>query len=315
MVQSKPSLIFFNIPAKRIAMNKTTFSVIIPTYNRADSLNRALRSLASQTYKNFEVIVSDDGSTDHTEKVVSSFQNDLNIKYIWEENWGGPARPRNNGIRAASSEWICFLDSDDWWYPNKLSTCYSYLENAELIHHDLRLFKKGKKTIRRLKSRQLIPPVFVDLMTKGNAIFTSSCVVRKEILYKAGLFDCDRNLISVEDFDLWLRISKITDRFKYIPEVLGSYWIGNENISNNSMLRFHQIFSVYQKHLSQLSQTDRNQAEAFMSYLLGRIRQKSGFKKEAYNLFKKSFHSKKLEIKIKSLVLLLYLKLSFRDNI
>jgi len=85
-------------------------SVIIPTYNRSKELKRCLESLTRQTYKKFEVIVCDDGSTDNTKEVVNSYRNVLNIIYIKDENFGGPARPRNNGIKLSNGEYIAFLD-------------------------------------------------------------------------------------------------------------------------------------------------------------------------------------------------------------
>lgn len=290
-------------------MNKLTFSVIIPTYNRAELLGRALRSLVAQTYKNFEVIVCDDGSVDHTKEVVESFKNDLNIKYIWEENWGGPARPRNNGIKAASSEWICFLDDDDWWYSNKLSYVNNYLDKADIIHHDLDRFDAKGKKVRKLKGRQLERPVFIDLITRGNALCTSSVVVKRELLEKVNLFDEDRNLIASEDFDTWLKISRVTEKFLYINKSLGAYWISGTNISRSAEDYCNRQNYLYQKYFPLLSRTERFQAEAFMSYSFGRIKQKLRFKKQAIELFKISIHSNDLKIKLKSFFMLVLLKL------
>ena len=82
------------------------FSVVIPTYNRANMLQRALESVLAQSYDNFEILVMDDGSTDNTAEVVASFT-DPRITYRWNKNFGGPARPRNKGIALAKGEWIC----------------------------------------------------------------------------------------------------------------------------------------------------------------------------------------------------------------
>ena len=79
--------------------NKIKFSIIIPTYNRALLLKRCLDSLCSQTYRDFEVIVCDDGSTDGTNEIINQFEDKLSLKYLYDTNWGGPARPRNNGIK------------------------------------------------------------------------------------------------------------------------------------------------------------------------------------------------------------------------
>ncbi|MGB9592367.1 MAG: glycosyltransferase family 2 protein, partial [Candidatus Kryptoniota bacterium] len=96
-------------------------SVIIPTYNRADLLPRAIRSVLAQTFTDFELIVVDDGSIDNTREVVDKFTHlDARVKYIWEPNSGRPAVPKNKGIENASGEYIAFLDHDDEWLPAKL---------------------------------------------------------------------------------------------------------------------------------------------------------------------------------------------------
>jgi len=97
---------------------KTLFSVIIPTYNRAEFLSKAIKSLLQQTYMNWELIVVDDGSTDNTRELVNGFE-DSRIHYIWQEN-SERAVARNNGIRLSKGEFICFLDSDDYFLENHL---------------------------------------------------------------------------------------------------------------------------------------------------------------------------------------------------
>ena len=170
-------------------MSHPLFSVIISTYDRAEMLKVALDSLVAQTYKNFEVLVCDDGSTDNTIKVVEDYKRRLDLKYIWEENWGGPARPRNNGIKVSKGDWICFLDSDDWWYPEKLEICLNYLGDFNFIYHDLDIYSvKDRVSKRRVGSWKLKDDVFVDLLINGNAINNSSVIVKKELLIKVNCF-------------------------------------------------------------------------------------------------------------------------------
>ncbi|MGB7958041.1 MAG: glycosyltransferase [Minisyncoccia bacterium] len=200
------------------------FSVIIPTYNAGRDLDRCLASLAAQTYKDFEVIVADDGSTDDTKKIAESYRDRLTLIYKWEENWGGPARPRNRGIKLARAEWICFLDQDDWWYPNKLETCALHVNSADIIYHDLDIYSGvSSKPLRGLRSRQLTDDPFTDLMLNGNALFTSATVVKKAILQQVDGMAEDKTLVTLEDYDCWLKIARITKKFLYIPESLGAY--------------------------------------------------------------------------------------------
>ena len=113
-------------------------SVIIPTYNRAQELRRCLNSLTCQTAKDFEVIVCDDGSTDNTEETVREFSGKLDIKYLKSSNFGGPARPRNLGLRIAKGKFVAFLDADDWWCSNKLTRSIETLNSgADITYHDL----------------------------------------------------------------------------------------------------------------------------------------------------------------------------------
>ena len=104
-------------------------SVIIPTYNRAHLVGRAIRSVLNQTYQDFEIIVVDDGSTDNTEEVVKSF-NDPRIRYIRHEKNRGGSAACNTGIRAARGEYIAFQDSDDEWLPEKLEKQMQVFENT-----------------------------------------------------------------------------------------------------------------------------------------------------------------------------------------
>lgn len=233
-----------------------TFSVIIPTYNRANDLNRCLSSLVAQTYKNFEVIACDDGSTDNTKDIVESYRDRLNIKYDWAENWGGPARPRNRGIKLAQADWICFLDSDDWWYPNKLEECALHLNSADIIYHDLDVYNNiSEKPISCLHSRQLTDNPFTDLMLNNNALFNSSVVVKKSILDGIGGISEDKELISIEDSDCWLKISKITKKFFYLSKSLGAYWL-ESNISR-TIKHAHSLEALWRKHINDLK-TDKD---------------------------------------------------------
>jgi len=215
---------------------KPLFSVIIPTYNRAERLKIALESLSSQTFENFEVLVCDDGSTDQTKEVVDSFKDKLDITYIWEENWGGPARPRNNGIKVAKGEWICFLDSDDWWYPEKLEKSLPYLGKYDLIYHDLETYDTNEKIIGRLDSRDLSQDAFYDLLLNGNFISNSSVIVKKQIVVELGGISEDRSLIAIEDFDMWLKIAYKSYRFMRLSCPLGGYLIHEKNLTSNPLL-------------------------------------------------------------------------------
>jgi glycosyltransferase involved in cell wall biosynthesis len=209
-------------------------SVVIPTYNRANDLKRALKSVQVQTFTNWEVLIVDNHSVDNTDQVVSDF-NDSRIKLFKIHNNGVIAASRNVGIREASGAYIAFLDSDDWWKPEKLKLSLDALNaGADLVYHDLFLVTKTDQRLflKKVTTRGLTRPVFDNLLTNGNCIINSSVVVKKILLTSIGGISEDYDLIAAEDYDCWLRIAKLTDKFTRIPKSLGYYWAGGGNISN-----------------------------------------------------------------------------------
>jgi len=207
---------------------------VIPTYNRARDLDRALSSIQAQTFADWEVLVVDDHSTDNTDDVVLS-RKDARIKLLKVKVKGVIAASRNHGIRQAEGEYIAFLDSDDWWMPEKLAESLKYLEQgADVVYHDMYIATKPNQRLfwRKDPARDVNVPVFDDLIRHGNALKTSSVVMRKSILEQIGGQSEDVELKAAEDYDAWVRSSRVTDRFKRIPKTLGYYWMGNGNTTN-----------------------------------------------------------------------------------
>jgi len=208
-------------------------SIVIPTYNRACDLGRALASVVAQTYCAWEALIVDNHSTDDTVEVVNRF-NDSRIKLLSIHNDGVIAASRNLGITHASGEYVAFLDSDDWWRPEKLAQSVNALEQgADLVYHGMFLATRpGQRWFwRRARSRNLKSPVFRDLIANGTTLNTSSVVARRKVMQAINGFSEDQSLITAEDFDAWLRAAKITDRFVRIPRTLGYYWAGGGNMS------------------------------------------------------------------------------------
>lgn len=288
------------------------FSIIIPSYNQADKLKKALDSVSAQTYRNFEVIVCD-SSTDHTKQIVDGFAKEFTLKYIWEEGRGGPAHARNTGLNVSKGEYIAFLDSDDWWYPDKLETVSRYTGKADIIFHDLDIFtSKGKRLFKKVRGRYLKSPVFIDLMKNENALITSSVVAKKDIIRKAGGFS-EGDIL--EDFDLWLKISRITEKFFYIPKTLGGYLITECCRSEASEKMIKMIEAVYRKHLDFLTREDKEQAYTAINYILGRVRQKMGLLEAALESFKVSVKAKSKKFKLRSLFWIIFLSVQKYGNV
>ena len=180
------------------------FSVIIPTYNRADFIRRTIQSVFNQQYKNFEVIIVDDGSTDATEEVVGNFEF-KNLFYFKTENLERGAA-RNFGISKAKGDYVTFLDSDDLLYSN-------YLSNAKDVLNRLSFpvfFHQGYE-IKRLDGKVLeqqnhIHPETLKQLAKGNHLSCIGVFIRRDVTDNFR-FNDDRNLAGSEDWELWLRLA------------------------------------------------------------------------------------------------------------
>ena len=285
-------------------------SVIMPTYNHAKFIGKAIDSVLSQTYKNFELIIIDNYSEDYTEKIVASYEDDR-IIYLKFRNNGIIAASRNHGIRHSHGEYIAFLDSDDWWYPEKLKVVADYFQEADIIYHNLDIYTpRGKKYFKRIKGRTLTSPPFVDLMINGGALVNSGVVIKKSVINRVGGLSEEKSLVAAEDSDLWLRISTVTDKFTYIPKSLGAYWMWEGNATEISEKQISRVKVLSDKHISFLDSEDRRQHEMLLSYTIGRIKQKMGYHDDALELFKVSIKSNNLKIKLKSLCLIVLIYVS-----
>ena len=144
-------------------------SIIIPTYNRANLIKRSIESIEKQSFKNYEIIIVDNNSTDNTEFIVKKFSS-LPIKYFVVDNNNNIAKARNYGIMKANGNLIAFLDSDDYWEHNKLELCYKKINQGfDLVFHNLKITNINKSKIlnKYLKGRRLKKPYFNKLTTNN----------------------------------------------------------------------------------------------------------------------------------------------------
>ena len=224
-------------------------SIIIPTYNRKPDLIRAIDSVISQSYTNWELIIVDNNSEDGTKEYISSLKNQK-IKLLLVNNNGLIAYSRNKGIEISNGEYIAFLDSDDWWHNDKLSNSVLFLDKGyDLVYHDLYIVKSETSIFkyRTTYSKESNLLVYDDLLNSGNFICNSSVVVRKSILNLIHKLPESKALNSICDFQAWLAIAKVTNNFKKIHKVLGFYWIGGGNMTNpertiSSLLEFKNLY-------------------------------------------------------------------------
>jgi glycosyltransferase involved in cell wall biosynthesis len=226
------------------------FSVVIPLYNRSSCLDRLLNSLLSQTYKNFEVIIVDDGSTDSPFNVIKKFTKLLNLVYKYIPNSGGPAGPRNLGVKLAKYDWICLLDSDDYWLPNKLKCVHDAIvtgDKFDVYFHPMIL--QFNETITK-KVLGAFSPVnnglddFFSLIYNGNRIITSSLVLRKKVFDTIDGFEEAPDFKAIEDLDLLLKMSIKGFKFHNLQNTLGIYTCSDDNISADEKLQIKKLSNL-----------------------------------------------------------------------
>lgn len=217
----------------------TEVSVIVPTFNRAKIIPKAIDSVLQQTYRDYEIIVIDDGSTDNTKAVLKKY--DDKIVYRYKEN-GGISSARNSGIEIAKGKYIALLDSDDFWLKNKLEkqmTCFK--ENASYgmvatrcssfdIDGDFDTIQPQGK-IRKKNRAGKSGWVFKDLFYR-NFIRTSSVVIKRNCFGKVGMFD--ESLYQCNDVDMWMRIAKAYP-VGFINEPLTVYTNNSKGVSIDSL--------------------------------------------------------------------------------
>jgi len=224
-------------------------SVIIPAYQVAQYIAATLDSVLAQTFKDYEIIVVNDGSPDtgELEKVLAPYRE--RITYLRQENQG-TAAARNTGIRAARSKYIAVLDADDLWAPEHLAVQLAVLEadpSIDMVYADARIFGDVPEAGRTLM--ELSPSAghvtFERLVTRQCTVHVCVCLCRRETLLRAGLFD--PALRRVEDIDMWLRIARQGGRIAYQRRVLGCYRRRVGSLSTDQAAMFETYLVVLAK--------------------------------------------------------------------
>ena len=275
-------------------MNKTpVVSIVIPTYNHEHFLKKCLQSVVDQTFTNWEAIVVNNFSEDNTIAVVNSFH-DPRIHLVNFKNNGIIAASRNKGIKLSRADLIAFLDSDDTWYPAKLNRCIEELTNdRDLVCHNLRYIRNGKYW-KDVKCGPAKRASFNNLLYNGSCLTTSTVVVRKECLLRVAGFSEDPKIITSEDYDLWLKLSKESVRFHFIDEVLGEYQVHESNASKSALRHMHSALSVIEKHVASTGKVNiwehlkLRRRKALLFYGAARSYQQNGQKTEALRFYWKS---------------------------
>ena len=187
-------------------------SVIIPTFNRLASLRQAIQSVLLQDTSDIEVLICDDGSTDETASMVASLD-DGRLRWLSGANSGGPAVPRNRGVIAARGQWLAFLDSDDQWYPTKLS---EQLAAATAQGVRMSCTNAHVLTTATSSSACYLPQMTDRILTfrnlvRLNSVICSSMLVHSTVIEQIGLFPETVAFHAIEDYALWLAATMVDD--------------------------------------------------------------------------------------------------------
>jgi glycosyltransferase involved in cell wall biosynthesis len=295
----------------------TLVTIVIPTFNHDLKLQRAIDSVLKQTLQDFEIIVIDNNSTDNTDSVVAAF-NDSRIRQYKINNNGVIAKSRNLGIKYSNSKFIAFLDSDDWWYFNKLEVSIATLEKGyDLVYHDLWLVNNKTKISfnKTVGARKVKIPIYNHLLNFGNSIPNSSVVLRSDIVKKVGPISEVSDLKGIEDFDYWLKVSKVTENFYFLPKVLGYCFYADGNFSSNMIQQLIGLQKIvilhYQSYIS-----ERKPLPFHISFNIAKAAYRSG----NYSLSKKHlkilfFQKSTLTNRLKVMLILIYITLMAKKNI
>ncbi len=232
-------------------VSKPVFSVIIPCYNVEDSILQTLECLKNQTFKNFEVILINDGSIDNTLDILENFYLDQDKKIVNQLNKGLGAA-RNAGIKESNGEFIALLDADDLWFDEKLEKVYNFIikNNSVVVCHNEYVVNSKNELLK--KSFYGPHTKFEDLFFNHNCLSPSAVTMKKSILDKIGLFTENIKLHGVEDYDLWLRMGLDNINIDYFADFLGSYVIHGDNMSTEYKFfkRIEYLYILYKKHIN-----------------------------------------------------------------
>ena len=217
-------------------------SIITPVYNSEEYLEETILSVINQTYKNWELLLIDDYSTDNSYKIIEKYLTDERIKYLRNERNSGPAITRNVGLEKSKGEYIAFLDSDDIWAKNKLELQIDYMKknSIRICHGDYIFIDKNGKEIKKIITDDILS---YKILLKENQIKTSFLIVNKNLIVEIRF-----PLIKHEDFAFFLELLKKGEISKKIDFIVGKYRIQENSVSSNKLKSAIWTWNIYRKY-------------------------------------------------------------------
>ena len=215
-------------------------SVIIPVHNSSKYLSECINSVVNQTYKNIEIIVVDDNSNDSSLSIINSYK-DKRIKVIKLKKNMGVSIARNKGVIKASGDYICFIDSDDYWYKDKLEKQVKFMENNNYIFtYGSYGYLRNNVVVHRAKVPRKI--TYKEAL-KNTTIFTSTVMFDMSKLKKEDLYMPDIRL--GQDTSCWWKILRKGITAYGMDEMLVVYRVGNKSLSSNKIRSIKGTWNIY----------------------------------------------------------------------
>ena len=212
-------------------------SVIIPMHNSSKYILECVDSVINQTYKNLEIILIDDKSTDDTLEKVSSIK-DKRIKLIKFKKNEGAAKARNKGIEEATGDYLCFLDSDDYWVKEKIEKQVDFIKDKAFIYSKYLYLRNGKTHVANVPKS-----LTYNQLLKNSAIFTSTVMLNMKYLDKDDIYMPDIKM--GQDYGSWYKILKRVGKAYGLQEVLSIYRVGNKSLSSNKIKAVKRTWDLY----------------------------------------------------------------------
>lgn len=214
-------------------------SVIIPVHNSEKYIQECINSVINQTYKNLEIIIIDDKSTDNSVNIIKNIK-DKRIKLIELSVNSGAAIARNKGIEASTGDYICFLDSDDYWKLKKIEKQVKYIKDKAFIYSEYLYLRKDKTHIAHVPKS-----LTYNQLLKNSAIFTSTVMLNMKYLNKEDIYM--PNIRMGQDYGAWYKILKKVNIAYGMQEVLAIYRVGNKSLSSNKLKAMKRTWNLYKQ--------------------------------------------------------------------
>ncbi|MGN7385345.1 Hyaluronan synthase [Chlamydia abortus] len=263
-------------------------SIVVPVFNREETVLMSIQSLLNQTYSNFEILVINDASTDRTKQIIESI-NDIRVRIINLDKNVGAAAARNIGIRKSLGNWIAFQDSDDYWEPTKLEKQVKVAmeqcnQLPSIIYTSFVRVKNNERELIPNDSSPDLSGVIHKKLILQNFIATPSVLIPKECFYNIGYFSED--MPRFQDWELWIRMSQRYP-FIWINEPLLTVYYSEDSISANFAKLLQAYTLLWEKHGYTIQQAGPIYASRFL-FSYGHNLAIAGKMKKAREIFKKS---------------------------